>query len=169
MSPSLPLSPLQLKEHGFTTVRVQAIEAGSVTAEPSLTPTIWFEQVPGSLNQWRLILNLQLGSEDTGKPFAYEAEIKLQGLVQVNDGFPPERKEQLALVNGFSILYSAAREMLLNITARSGNGAVTLPTISFVIVVKDATQKPETVETPSPTIPAAPKRQPRPGAKAVNG
>ena len=150
MPPTLPLSPLQLKEHGFTTVRIQAIEGGSHKAEPSLTPTIWFEQVPSAPNQWRLVLTLLLRSQDPAKPFAYEAEIKLQGLVQVSDVFLQQRKEQLALVNGFSILYSAAREMLLNITARSVSGAVTLPTISFVSLIKEATQ-----QRPQPQSPPA--------------
>ena len=64
--------------------------------------------------------------------------------MQVTDGLAQERKEQLALVNGFSVLYSAAREMLLNITARSAYGAVTLPTLSFVsLVTKARKQKTE--------------------------
>jgi preprotein translocase subunit SecB len=151
MLPPLPLSPLQLKEHGFTAVRIQAMEKGSSAAEPSLTTGIWFEQVPTNANQWKLVLTLQLGSKDAAKPFAYEAEIKLQGLVQVSDGFLQEQKEQLALVNGFSILYSAAREMLLNITARSAYGAMTLPTISFVNLVKEKTQKATAPENPQPT------------------
>jgi preprotein translocase subunit SecB len=115
------------------------------------------------------MLTLQLGSEEATKPFAYEAELKLQGLVQVNDGFLEERKELLALVNGFSILYSAAREMLLNITARSGKGALTLPTISFVNLVKDAIQKLTPPETPNPAASAEPKRRTKQGPKVVNG
>jgi preprotein translocase subunit SecB len=140
MSTTVQLSPLQLKEHGFTSVNIQAIEGGSPSAEPSLKPVIWFEPVAQNPDQWRLILTIHLGSQDEAKPFAYHAEIILQGVVQVNEGFLQERKEQLALVNGFSILYSAAREMLLNITARSLFGAVTLPTISFVTTVKEALQ-----------------------------
>lgn len=149
MATTLPLSPLQLKEHGFTIVRIQAIEGGSPKADPSLKPAIWFEHA--AANKWRLALTLHLGSEDPAKPFAYEAELKLQGLVEVADGFLQDRKEQLALVNGFSILYSAAREMLLNITARSVYGAVTLPTISFVKLVAD-TLKPKE-EPPKPAVP----------------
>jgi len=152
MTPPPPLSPLQLKEHGFTTVRVQAIEGGAPTAAPSLKPAIWFERVPTALNQWRLILTLQLGSQDPAKPFAYEAEIKIQGLVQVDDTFLEAKKEQLAIVNGLSILYSAAREMLLNVTARSAHGALSLPTLSFVKMGAEALA-PKT-EPPKPAAPA---------------
>jgi preprotein translocase subunit SecB len=154
MPTALPLSPLQLKEHGFTTVRIQAVEGGSLKADPSLKPAIWFEQVAAKPNQWRLALTLQLGSQDPAKLFAYEAELKLQGLVEVADGFLQDRKEQLALVNGFSILYSAAREMLLNITARSVYGAVTLPTISFVSLVKEATQPKAPAQSPAAPVAA---------------
>lgn len=143
-----PLSPLQLKEHHFTNLRVKAIEGGSPSAEPMLKPEVWFERVPSTTDQWKLILNLQLASADAAKPFLFEAEIQIQGLVHVTEGFPEDRKEQLALVNGFSVLYSAAREMLLNITARSG-GAVNLPTLSFVNLVQEARkQKAETNKAP---------------------
>lgn len=144
---------MQLKEHGFTTVRIQAVDGGSPTAEPSLRPAIWFEQEPSSPNQWRLRLSLHLGSQDPAKPFAYEADIKLQGKVQVSDSFPQDRKEQLALVNGLSLLYSAAREMLLSITARSVYGALTLPTVSFVNLVKEATQPKPPPQDPVPAQP----------------
>lgn len=156
MSISLPLSPLQLKEHAFTTVHIAAVEGGSPKAEPSLKPTIWFEQVAANANQWRLVLTLQLGSQDPAKPFAYNAELAVQGLVQAMDALPHDRKEQLALVNGFSILFSAAREMLLNITARSVFGAMTLPTISFVSIVKEATRPKAPPQDPAAPVPAPP-------------
>ena len=133
-----PLSPTQLKDHRFTNVRVKVTEGGSPKAEPLLKPSIWFEPVPNTADQWRLVLTLQLTSASPAKPFPYEADIQIQGLVQIKDGLPPDRKEQLALVNGFSVLYSASREMLLNITARSACGTVTLPTLSFVALVTKA-------------------------------
>ena len=151
MPTPLPLSPLQLKKHGFTTVRIQAVKGGSLKAAPLLKPTIRFKQEPTNANQWRLALTLQLGSQDNTKPFAYEAEIKLHGAVEIIDSFPPESKEQLALVNGFSILYAAAREMLLNVTSRSAYGPLTLPTLSFVQLVAEALkQKAEPPKTDAP-------------------
>jgi preprotein translocase subunit SecB len=149
---TLRLSPLQLREHGFTTVRVHAIDNGSLTNPPSLKPAISFERQSTNPNQWRLVLSLQLGSQDAVKAFAYEGEMKVQGLVEVTGVVPEDRKEQLALVNGFSLLYSAAREMLLNITARSKHGGVTLPTISFVSMVKEATEPKTTPQNPAPTV-----------------
>jgi len=149
----MKLSPLQLKEHRFTAVSVRTIEGGSPSAEPSLVPTIWF--APHSLNEWRLALTVKLGSANVAQPFSYEADIQLQGLVQVTDDSLKERKEQLALVNGFSILYSAAREMLLNITSRAANGAVTLPTLSFVELVTEARKQKAAEKPPESSTPAA--------------
>jgi|ERR1039458_5765940 preprotein translocase subunit SecB len=147
---TLRLSPLQLREHGFTTVRVHATDNGSLTNSPSLKPAISFERQSANPNQWRLVLSLELGSREAAKAFAYEGEMKVQGLVEVTGNVPEDRKEQLALVNGFSLLYSAAREMLLNITARSRHGGVTLPTISFVSMVKEATEPKTTPQNPAP-------------------
>jgi preprotein translocase subunit SecB len=148
---TLRLSPLQLREHGFNTVRVRAIAGGSLSNQPSLKPAISFERQAANHNQWRLVLSLQLGSKDPAKAFAYEGEMEVYGLVEVTGKVPDDRKEQLALVNGFSLLYSAAREMLLNITSRSRHGGVTLPTISFVTMVKEETEPKTPPQDPAPT------------------
>ena len=157
MSSEPTLSPLQIKEHRFTNLRVKAAEYGNVAAPTSLKPDIWFEPVANTPNQWKLVLTLLLTSADAARPYAYEVEIQIQGLVEAKDTLSPEKKEQIALVNGFSVLYSAAREMLINVTARSVYGPISLPTISFVDVVKKATQKPEkeVPKVPSPPPPKA--------------
>jgi preprotein translocase subunit SecB len=138
MTPATPISPTQLKDHRFTSVKVRVIGGGNPNAEPCLKPSLWFDAVPGTADQWRLVLTLNLASANPAEPFPCEAELQLQGIVQVRDGLAQDRKEQLSLVNGFSVLYSAAREMLLNITARSACGAVTLPTLNFGPLVAQA-------------------------------
>jgi hypothetical protein len=56
---------------------------------------------------------------------------------------------------GFGVLRSAAREMLLNITARSARGAVTLPTLSFIaLVTKARKQKADSQKKTSPAATA---------------
>jgi preprotein translocase subunit SecB len=148
-----PLSPTQLKDHRFTNIRVKAVEGGSPTAEPVLKPSIWFESVPNTSDQWRLVLTLHLTSANPVKPFPYEADLQLQGLVQSHDSLPEERKEQVSLVNGFSVMYSAAREMLLNITARSAYGAVTLPTLNFTSLVAKARKQTVAKKQKAPPAP----------------
>jgi preprotein translocase subunit SecB len=149
-----PLSPLQLKEHHFTNIRVRSIDGGKADGASSFKPTIWFDHVPNSPNQWRIVLTIQCLNEDPAKPYLYEADIMVQGIVEVNEGFPEDKKEQLAIVNGLSILFSAVREMLLNITARSAYGGITLPTFSFVNLVGEALKQKAEQAKPTPAAPA---------------
>lgn len=149
-----PLSPVQLKQHGFTTLLVRAIPGGSLDGAPSLEPAIRFDQTPGNPNEWRLWLMLKLGSDDPARPFAYEVDLQLQALIEVASHLPTEQKEVMALVNGFSVLYSAAREMLLNVTARSAYGPVSLPTLSFVNLVQEARKQKAPAQNPGPAVPA---------------
>lgn len=152
MSSEPTLSFSQIKDHRFTNLRVKAMEYGNLGAPTSLKPDIWFEQVANTTNQWRLALTLILTSADPTKPYAYEVELQVQGLVEARETLTQEKKAQLALVNGFSILYSASREMLINVTSRSAHGAISLPTISFVEVVKKALQP----EKEAPKLPPPP-------------
>jgi len=74
---------------------------------------------------------------------------------RIANHLPADQKEIMALVNGFSILCSAAREMLLNVTARSAYGPVSLPTLSFVSLVREARkQKAESQKATTPAVPA---------------
>jgi len=144
-----PLSPVQLKQHGFTTLAVRANPGGSLANMPSLEPVIRFEQAPSNPNEWRLWLVLKLGSADPARPFAYDADMQIQALIEVSHNFAAEQKETMALVNGFSILFSAAREMLLNVTARSAYGPVSLPTLSFVNLVQEARKQKSQASAPA--------------------
>ena len=132
-----PLSPLQIKSHRFTNFRVKCVAGGNAAGLPALRPTVWFEPPPSEQGDWRLVLALEIASEEPEKPWLYEGEIEIQGVFAVAQGFPEEKKNQLALVNGFSLLYSSAREMFINLTARSAYGIVSLPTLSFVALVND--------------------------------
>lgn len=127
----IPLSPLQLKQHFFTVICLKAVPKPAKDGKPHLQPTVRCTADPKLPNHWRLNLHLKLESALPEKPFAYEGEIEIQGLVVVHDKFDAGKREQLAQVNGMSLLYSAAREMLLNLTARSAYGTLCLPTLNF--------------------------------------
>lgn len=143
-----PLSPLQLKSHFFTRFSVHANEAGTITGPQNLEPTISFEKNAQAPNQWALTLGVVLKSAKPETPTLYEADLEMFGIVEVNNGFPPERMEQLAVVNGLSLLYSAIREMFLTVTARCAHGALTLPVLSFVEMLAKPSA-PNSVSTPA--------------------
>jgi preprotein translocase subunit SecB len=130
-----PLSPLQLRQSCFTQISLHANPTGTPNGQISLDPVIWFQNNPQNANEWLLSLRVIVKSTDTQKPFIYEADVGIQGVVEVQDGFPTEKREQLAVVNGLSLLYSAVREVLLMMTARSVHGTTCLPTLSFIEVV----------------------------------
>jgi preprotein translocase subunit SecB len=91
-----------------------------------------------------LVLTLKIASADLSHPFLYDVDIRVQGIVEMLANMLEDRKEQLALVNGFSILYGAAREMLSTVSARCAHGGVGLPTLSFAELVAEARkQRPE--------------------------
>jgi preprotein translocase subunit SecB len=127
----IPLSPLQLKQHFFTVICLKAVPKPAKDGKPHLKPTVRCKADPTKPNHWRLNLYLKLESAVPEKPFPYEGEVEIQGLVEVSNKFAAGKREQLAKVNGMSLLYSAAREMLLNLTARSAHGALCLPTLNF--------------------------------------
>ena len=63
--------------------------------------------------------------------FPYRFELTMEGLFQINHEGDLEKRKQLVVVNGVSILYGAMREYLLTLTARHRHGPVLLPCRDF--------------------------------------
>lgn len=132
------LSPLQLKHHAFPVVSVRANPKGKATATSAIDQQVACVPVEGIPNHWNLQLQISLHSTDANNPFCYEAEIVAIGVVELTGEVPAERREAIAAINGLSLLYSACREMLLIITARSIHGAFTIPSLNFQKVLQEA-------------------------------
>jgi preprotein translocase subunit SecB len=66
-----------------------------------------------------------------GKPTPYEIDVGVIGIFNVLPSLPKDRREDLVTVNGASILYGVIRELVLNLTSRFPNGALTLPGMNF--------------------------------------
>jgi preprotein translocase subunit SecB len=75
-------------------------------------------------------LKLSASPKEGQKDFPYSIRI---GLIGVFDGrsLPEEKRDQLVVVNGASMLYGIAREIVLSLTSRSVGGPVMLPTVEF--------------------------------------
>jgi preprotein translocase subunit SecB len=156
-----PLSPLQLRQHCFTQISLHANPTGASNGQISLDPEIWFQNNPANANEWLLCLRVTMKSTDAQKPFVYEADVAIQGIVEVHESFPTERREQLAVVNGLGLLYSAVRELLLMMTARSVHGLMCLPTLNFIDVVANKIAQDKANENaliaPQPGVPSGQK------------
>ena len=82
-----------------------------------------------------------------GQNFPYKFDLSLIGFFACNDGFSsPADEEHFVRVNGSSMLYGAARELVRSLTARGPWGELFLPSISFY----DKATKPIEEATPAP-------------------
>lgn len=134
----LRLSPLQLNRY-FIKKLAYAVKDSfegqyDPTASftyPKLLATVNRVQSESQSRDWRFELTVE--SDDASSvEFPYSLEIVLVGEFTVAEGYPDERAELLARVNGPSLLYSAAREALVTITSRSGFPAIVLPSVLFL-------------------------------------
>lgn len=82
-----------------------------------------------------------------GQNLPYEFEITLIGFFACRDGLPPAAEEERYVrVNGSSMLYGAAREIVRSLTARGPWGELFLPSISFYDT--SSTQKEQNAPVP---------------------
>lgn len=100
------------------------------TSGPEINITSNLARHPEEANRFRIDLSIAGGQSNEDYPFLFE--IDAVGFFKVVDTYPAEQVELLAQVNGASILYSAAREYLANITGRSGYPPILLQSVSFV-------------------------------------
>jgi preprotein translocase subunit SecB len=137
----MKLSPLQLGYYRVTKC--------SVTSRPEYDPEQ--EESDAILDQIDAILSVEhLPEEDTEHTMAwfvglclefspaaednapYDFQIDLYGCFHCAGELPPGMDaEQLVGINGSSILYGIARELVQSITEKSMWGALTLPSMSF--------------------------------------
>ena len=66
-----------------------------------------------------------------GKQAPYSVAISVLGLFNVLPSLAAEKREDLIVVNGASILYGVIREMTLSLTSRFAAGPFTLPGMNF--------------------------------------
>lgn len=96
-------------------------------------------------NHWRFELNIEADENSSEPDFPYTFAISLVGFFRVDENYPSEQADLLAQVNAPSILYSAAREFLANVTGRSPYQPILLPSVSFAPEPKEAKPKKKVV------------------------
>jgi preprotein translocase subunit SecB len=99
------------------------------------------EGFPG--HSWLIEMQISQGIKQ-GKNSPYQFKLVIVGMFAFNDGTETDEKEaQFVQVNGSTILYGAAREILRSTMTLGPWGHVIIPTISFY--EKQATHTGETV------------------------
>ena len=125
------LSQLQLKQHSFTSIHLDTNENGSVDAPILISTNI--EGGEDKTNPYLLSVKLTVILEsDTEHPCAYTGKVEIIGQFEVAKDFDITKRLDVMRVNAVSLLYGAVREMVMTITARSANGMLCIPTLSFI-------------------------------------
>lgn len=123
--------PLKIISYFFPHVSVSADPQfqpsdDDYTAHPDVKVGVEHERDDG-LYQVALEITLEPESEKNNQP--YSVHLVCIGIFSVYPKWPDP--EKLLRITGASILYSAAREFLITITARGPWDMVTLPAVSF--------------------------------------
>jgi preprotein translocase subunit SecB len=127
-SSSLRLERYFVAESAFIAKPAQVTEAKRLLKPNDLVITTGVRCVDAAAGRWQLTLGVT-HSEAAFAEGYMAFRVKLVGLFVV----PPEipGAEGLLRINGFSVLYGAAREYVEALTGRGPYGAVMLPTIAF--------------------------------------
>lgn len=139
----MQLSRLQLEHYNLTKVVLESrsdTEPTPLGAYPIFDQQTEFEcnvkmrpvtSGEGATQRQALDLTLKVSPLE-GRNFPY-SRIELGVLGVFDDSaLPADKREDLVLVNGSSMLYGVLREVLLGLTARCIQGPVMLPTVQFV-------------------------------------
>lgn len=97
--------------------------------------TVEAGQNPDNELEW--LFRLKIALNDADAKFPYEFSMRLLGYFMVDEDCKPEMREQLATINGPSILYGAAREILAIASARSRYVSIFLPPVRFFGMTKE--------------------------------
>ena len=113
----------------------------AIAEQLSVNATITQQKAPDNFpgHSWSVDISISQAVKE-GQNFPYIFKVSLIGFFACRDGFPsPADEEQFVRVNGSSMLYGAARELVRSLTGRGPWGEIFLPSISFY----DKKPKPE--------------------------
>lgn len=145
-------SPLQLKEHRFTELSVQAIADGTPGNGVDVKTTCALAQNSADIHLWRVTMTLEFGSLEAAADCPYQGKAEIIGTFAVAGAWEKAgRAEELVAVNGASILYGAVREMVLLVTSRSSHGPLVLPTLSFTPQSREPAERVQAAEQAKPS------------------
>lgn len=134
-------SPLTIINHEFTVIELRAEKSSDPTGELELSTDVRV----GTNTDDKLLrhceLNVQFGSANEDEPAPYGGRIAISGAFRISEAYAEHRRDQLIEVTATSILYGACREMLANLTARSSQGMLSLPSVSFFDPAKASAKK----------------------------
>jgi hypothetical protein len=155
----MKVAPIQLQQLSFRRISVEvggenlgagevdpidkrlAFDGVLITTHVGLSP-MDEEDIPGKsfLLTLQVVIDNKLPSDgDASKPPPYLVDIEAGAVIRVAKGAEALGDvEDIVIVNGTSLLWSAIREQVCNLTARMPLGMATLPTVHFQDLRKHA-------------------------------
>lgn len=140
----MKLSPLQLDHYHFTgisilsraDISVEAAEQQS-TPYPKISPAdiktvVSLGEPEGEEDPHQFVVLLNVSCDPaTDSTFPYVFAVGLEGVFTIKHDGPLDERKKLVVCNGASMLFGAARETLLTLSARQKYGPMLLPSGNF--------------------------------------
>lgn len=136
-------SPLQLKHYHFVTLALHAREQldpanlaktdspypdfDGITLEPEVS--LFSNDDAGDCGPY--LLRLEMAHQPEDDQFPYSFEVVIEGVFSLENGTDIEDCKKTVVINGASMLYSAAREQLMTLSGHHLYGPMLLPTLDF--------------------------------------
>jgi preprotein translocase subunit SecB len=133
-------SPLCLEKSFFTKVSILANPDGKADARWEVEAVPEITMSGGDRRKWVILLRISLRPVGDAK-LTYSVEVQIVGQFSVVPAWPEEKIDMLVHANGSGLLYSSAREMICNVTARGPWPMIFLPAVSFVDNAKTTGKK----------------------------
>jgi len=129
----MQLSPLLLERCYFQQIHIDATPEGTphstVGQFKTETTIATAKDQPG---KWQVTLTVSLEAQTKSEPSTYSGELQVVGIFCIDQGYPEANREALISANAPAVLFSMARELIANLTARGPYPMVCLPTVTFV-------------------------------------
>jgi len=122
-------SAIQLISHQFTRIELYTTDAIAPDGEMTGSHTLSIRQSDNDDDVWLARLELGFNNADSENPAPYTGSLHVVGKFNLHPDFPKESSEKMVAMNTGAILYGAARELIISLTARSLHGILQVPTI----------------------------------------
>lgn len=143
MAIKVSASPLQLKQIIFSKVEVEALadNDNEFDADFDFDGVLINTEVMTAIKEgeeadpqnFMVALKYEIPNEENQEKTApYTIAIEAQGWFELAPIYDIEKRKDMVTVNGASMIVGAMREMVSQITGRSINGPMTLPSLRFV-------------------------------------
>ena len=126
---------LQLDRAFPTKISIEAKQDGDPSVRYNVASQVATAVSAENDRKWMVTLALDLVPASQKKP-TYVISIEYAGFFTIEKSVPADKVENLVTVNGPSMLYSAARELISLLTARGPWPEVTLMTVTFIDAAK---------------------------------